>query len=817
MATSSTISPNPPLNKGEDYEYLQQTGIDLVQQLSSDIWTDYNEHDPGVTSLEQICYALTALSYRAELPLVTLLSDKTGRISTQRHALYIARRIFPCNPVTEIDYRKLIIDRVSTVLNVWLTPLVPASGSAGINGLYDISLYVPDLNSCATDRKLTPDWIKNRVRQVYCRHRNLCEDINSVSIPEPLRGTVIADVTLRSGQVAEKVLARLFFNLGLLLAPEPQRESLKTLLAAGLQPDAIFNGPLLRNGFIADDQLQPKAAAIPVNEVVRAIAQTAGVLSAKDVSVVVGGQTYGGNSVIPVPVTAYLKLDTRSDARDGGFSIRLFRNGVECRPDPQRTQRELDKLWTDYRRTYPLSGQYQELLGAPKGVPKDLRQYASIQNQFPNVYGINSYGLPAQAPAIRRGQAKQFKGYLLVFDQLMADYFEQLAHVKDLFSIRRSVHQTYWCQSLAPYVPDVDPLLQPDYWNGLNTLVTSEDPFLSRRNRFLDFLLALYAEQLSAPITATCQGENDPAIQKRLIRAKLALLRLLVPSTRNRGRGFDYLTAPSASNIAGMEIKCRIELDLNVGAQRPMVDVLGEFGLQIAQSGTSASMGRLLDRQADEIDESFVPVASLEEQPPAPGQLQLAPLVRDQSVTEDFLYSAADMNNFYVGQLPGEDAVALVVRAGSPRSWRLVGKYPNRQSAAAGAVALRSLAVGVTKHMPQLYIVEHILLRLRPLQDDTGTANNGFVYSFTITAVLALSWKDRQNLTYQDAVRQIIRENTPAHIVVNFRFLGPWAMGLFELLYWAWRQAMRRGAPGPINATSARLRAFLDNPESEAG
>ena len=48
------------------FESLRSEGIRLAQALSGNSWTDYNLHDPGVTILELLCYALTDLVYRAD-------------------------------------------------------------------------------------------------------------------------------------------------------------------------------------------------------------------------------------------------------------------------------------------------------------------------------------------------------------------------------------------------------------------------------------------------------------------------------------------------------------------------------------------------------------------------------------------------------------------------------------------------------------------------------------------------------------------------------------------------------------------------------
>ena len=58
-----------------DFEFLRSEGIAAIEAMASTTWTDYNHHDPGITILEQLCYALTDYSYRADYPLPDLLSE----------------------------------------------------------------------------------------------------------------------------------------------------------------------------------------------------------------------------------------------------------------------------------------------------------------------------------------------------------------------------------------------------------------------------------------------------------------------------------------------------------------------------------------------------------------------------------------------------------------------------------------------------------------------------------------------------------------------------------------------------------------------
>ncbi|PYP85749.1 MAG: hypothetical protein DMF61_15570 [Blastocatellia bacterium AA13] len=827
MELPVVILPDPPVNKGLDYVYLKEEGTRLVQELSGDIWTDYNESDPGVTTLEQLCYALTELSYRAEFPLKDLLIDRpNGRIRTRRQALFIPRRIYTCNALTENDYRKLIVDRVSGVENVWLTHYDSRDPERSVNGLYDIWVYAPGLGPLIC----VPDEVKQlarRVRRVYCRNRSLCEDLHRVHILEPLRTVVEAAVTIGNSQTADAVLAGIFFNVGNLIAPELRREPLKSLMDRGVSPDEIFNGPLLTNGFIDSVQLQAKASKIPVQEIARAIAHSSGVLSVRSLRVRVENQPrpFERNQSIPVEMKNILSLDT--DAGPGGrFTIKLFKNGIECKPTPSRVKVELDRLWSEYRRTYRLLPQYKEYFSVPKGEYREIEQYYSIQNQFPNAYGISYYGTPEDSTTERKAQAKQFKGYLMVFDQLMADFFAQLARVRDLYSTDPRLVNTYFYQYLYDSVPDVKPLLDHDYREGLPRIVEGEDPFTARRNRFLDVLLALYAEKLDASSLAETSCENEQGGDgEDLVEAKLALLKRLVSSTHNRGRGFDYLAAPSPGNIAGMEIKSRIQLGISWRERRPLISVLDELGLEIAESESTASIGRPANRFGEHIEEEFIPVTRLTTNPEA-WQEAASAVLRGQRATEEFLSAASDFVNYRAGQLPGEGAVTLVCRDCRDKEWLLVGKYPDLDAAAAAARAIAWITQLVNRWSRELYVVEHTLLRFgrlrssdkpRPETDNECDRDSGyeppavpFVYSFTISVIVSTAMAVEIGSEYQTTVREIIRANTPAHIVAEFCFLRPRGMYSFESLYWAWREALRNGDIDKIARTSARLREFLE-------
>jgi hypothetical protein len=567
MPAPVTIPRGPPAHPGLDYGALRSDALQFIENIAHASWTDFNEHDPGVTTLEQLCYALTELAYRAGSPVSELLANTDGNIDTRRQALHVPRRILPSEPVTPNDYRKLLVDRVPGLGNAWVTPRrQPAPGDVG--GLYDIALYAPAIDACGCECVEVIDPPRQQALGIFNRHRALCEDLHRVSVLRPLSATLHAVAVIDGSEPPERIVAELLYRAGSTLAPELRRRPLSALLAEGQTPSTIFDGPLLRNGFIDDAELRPKANRIRVADLVRVMAACPGVRSVNELTVRVGRTTFTASDAagIPVPADAVLRLDTGPEGRTP--PIRLMRSGSPCRVDPARVTQELNRLWRAHRQTHPLARDYQHAFGLPRGKYRDFAQYTSVQNQYPAVYALAG-NLPNDTSSLRQAQSKQLQGYLLVFEQILADYFAQLAHARDLLSTDAGLDRSYFSQPLADIVPGAKELLIDPA--GVERLRREHDPFTERRNRFLDLLLALYAEETSGnPSGHTAEASERPVTDTQLIQIKLGLLARIAGTTRSRGRGFDYLAAPSARNAAGLESKCRVELGMT--AEPPAAD-----------------------------------------------------------------------------------------------------------------------------------------------------------------------------------------------------------------------------------------------------
>ena len=588
MSYPPSIPPGPLPNPGLDYATLKQEGFALTQQWSGAIWTDYNEHDPGVTTLEQLCYALTELSYRAEFPIADLLADpECGEIDADALALYPPAEALTVNPVTVDDYRKLVLDRIPQLANAWFEPVCP-DDAHGINGRYDVVLFprwlaadtapgeagedAPD--DCDDDGD--PDHhhhhhhhhrhhhhpLRDEVQSVYRAHRNLCEDIRHIRTLRGLDVVVRGEVSIGAARDPADILAGIYFALAQLFAPEPKRHSLRAALDAGEEPASILTGPLLREGLVGEGELQPRQREFTKAEIAAAILNVPGVIGLGDLSFRIEGERHrpdAGHDWIVVPDDAILIARPGRPSEDGQYPIRLTRDGVPVPPGPAMRSR-LRALEQEQAQRYHLGVEYAHLLGFPEGRYRDLEPYFSIQNQYPNVYGIGEEGPPADADSARLAQGRQLKGYLLPFEQLLTDFLAQLAHIRDLFAIAPRELRTYFFQSLRKSVPDVGPLLGRGYREGLARIVASQDDAVERRNRFLNLTMALYAERLDLTALADILGIGHAGALQ--MSGRQELLRNFLPLSRRRGAAGDRAARDPARNVPGMLIKSRIELGI---------------------------------------------------------------------------------------------------------------------------------------------------------------------------------------------------------------------------------------------------------------
>ncbi|PTB91220.1 hypothetical protein C9994_15955, partial [Marivirga lumbricoides] len=298
--------------------------------------------------------------------------------------------------------RKLLFDSVFEIKNVWLFPVI--SPNSELNGLYRILLDVDETVSTESNKQR----VLQKALNVFNENRNLGEDIEEINILNPLDIKLVADIDLNGEVAAEKVLAQIFFKVDEYLCPEIKFYSLEELLEQGYSLNDIFNGPLLKHGFVKTEELPAKIDKILISEIMKIIMQINGVSSVKNLKLVADGVEYENQiNIGPYQLPKLISIDKDQQEQN---SIEFYKNGISNQTlNIEEVKRTLNEMKSANRRVYRLS---EETIEIPKGEKLDLKSYYSIQNQFPTVYGIGEDGIPNSPSEKRKGQAMQLKGYL---------------------------------------------------------------------------------------------------------------------------------------------------------------------------------------------------------------------------------------------------------------------------------------------------------------------------------------------------------------------------------------------------------------------
>src|SRR5579859_7783588 len=113
-----------------DFTSLRTNAINYLGPITASYWTDYNIHDPGITTLEALLYALMDLGYRVNFPITDLLTPAPDD-TTKYTDFFTPAQVLGGNPFTVNDYRKKLMD-LTEVRNAWLDTGGPAEvGVAG--------------------------------------------------------------------------------------------------------------------------------------------------------------------------------------------------------------------------------------------------------------------------------------------------------------------------------------------------------------------------------------------------------------------------------------------------------------------------------------------------------------------------------------------------------------------------------------------------------------------------------------------------------------------------------------------------------------
>lgn len=967
MLLENYINKQKKLRKSLDFKQLREAGINHLQQLSGKLWSDYNTHDPGVTLLELLCYAITDLSYRCDFKIEDLLASNPENRIGDSPDFFEAHLILPSHPLTILDFRKILID-LPFIRNAWLEPAAKAEqtiyydeinkeltynqadvdGSGNeevrINGLYNVWLEFaedPELGNLNTEMigfdieivdgeakyparvavyfphyhdahevwknemslenvtlvmtnnpdpwydfnvksKVTHD--ENKIEELTLRvavdagdfnwktkktqvrkkisdqlkviteegiftlfnhkqikikqhlefiaaflnqHRNLCEDFLSIKIIKPQEIAIEGEIGLSLDSDPHQVLAKALFDVHQHLNPSVRFYTLGELLDQQVSPENIFDGPLLKHGFLKDENLTPlrRHGSIFVSDILNVLISS----NPEKIKYITNLRlsNYNQNIQISEPNNNLLQLHLPDEYKPVAS---VSKSRINCKKgdiyqtiDWQIVEELFDELVKAAEPDKSLD--VESRLTLPEGRDRKTAQYPSIQDDLPQTYGTGWQGLPTDSSEERKALARQLKGYLLFFDQLFGNFLAQLANVKNIFSMDDQVARTYFEQALYQ-VPDVMTLLtafigdkseetkpaaldeawdlfvadpENGYLAGLRAMNEDEQTFLDRRNRFLDHLMARFNEQFTDYSLLMFSKHNQQA-PGHLVDEKAAFLREYPLLSSQRAKAFIAKSADEVwdtNNVTGLEKRVSRMLGFSDYSRRFLakgpfgniqfyqeidVDVIDEFRFRILSGENKILLSSYKHYRV--IDKGYDIVFKVLEFGKNPANYKILP---------------SKNGRFYFNLYDENDKI-------------LARRIQLFDSEAETQTAIDEVAEFITSHFVGIddepgegfFVIEHLLLRpkyneiiegtairdslLPRLRDDFGniTKEGKDPYSFRVTAIFPSQLKKFSDRNFKELAETTLRLETPAHVMPQVYFVNNLQLSRLEHAYKNW-------------------------------
>ena len=799
-----TVDENP-----YGFARLREEGIEFAQNLSGLEWTDYNHHDPGVTILEQICFALTDLIYRSNFDVTDYLCDERGKINTSELGLHAPQDVFFTRPTSEIDYRKALIDMSDNVSDVrFLTEnsLMPSE-----YGLYKLKLRRSQTKgSSFSDNELIEQTYKN-----FNSMRNLCEDIEDIQVINEIDCYLEIDFTLKAGFQPESVLAEVYLLASKELAMEASYTSYSRGLEHGMSLDDIMSGPFTKNGILSDDEI--------LNASVE-----------KDKSLLESTILASTQKVIGIEYVTYLRLrdagaennpegrlrliDPISSEQLSSIYIKVAGKQINVSFEEFKINFDKHKLIKESQ-TYNLDEDIY--LSKPiMGNYRSLNIYQSVQNQFPATYGINQLGIPENYPEERKAQALQLKSYLLLFEQIMSNYLVNLNSISRLFSIDTTTESTYFSGILdKDEISSLQKIYPENAKELLEDILIKVDDFFGRKNRLLDYLLALYGEDLNHE---QCRIFNyyftANELEREIVLNKVRLINNIQSASGDRGSaettvnmrlrienslGNNEGKIENSISISGLQYRVGLFLGFKRLRSRSLIQIIFDHDLCIIPHDSFVKEYAALDSEDyiisneeihlakklfpkevfNESDERYYRIAR--------NMYKIIEPMRNNFLSTALIECGVNVNNYIYDKKNRSLSLSLksYSKASNEKGRLELLSSIEEADAAKFSKFLRRLLIHISIESEGMHIVEHILLRPKDLKKIPVSLKKFFANR---VSVIFPAWTARCcDPDFRAWAEELVRENCPAHIRPDIYWLDFKSMCEFEVMYNNWCELIR--------------------------
>jgi hypothetical protein len=615
-------------------------------------------------------------------------------------------------------------------------------------------------------------------------NRNLCEDVVNVCDLVQEDVAICAEIELRPDADTDAVHAEILYRLHHHVSPAVPFHSLDELLARGRTVDEIFDGPLLGHGFIDEDELEAirRKCEIRASDIVQILMDVEGVVAVRSLKLLKQSDPeHPQEWILPLSadrfrIAVFRAFPLASDSLNFGSKLIFYKRGL-----PYYTNRKRVEPLFNQKKAADIEAKLkvrQRELSVPAGEWRNPGDYEPMQNELPGTYCVGRVRVPATDP-VRQAQSRQLKAYLLLFDQLLANYLAQLSHVGDLFSWRGATVSTYFTQPVTGIL-DFEALDNSaqrghaSFADALRAIVETQPVAEERRLGMLRHLAARYAEEFEE-YTALMRALGRSVLQDvpaRLIAHMRSFLDDYPALSAGRGAAFDWRWPDVPSNIAGYQRRVYRLIDIEPVERRHLAG--HRFNIvDVGTPGAPSWRFELVDEAGDVLFESIT--------------------CETRVAIEALLDVALRL---------GGDAASYEETATGTHT--LVQRCAEDETPdAIGATTDGTSLDDVTAYFHQyawsegFHLIEHLLLRRRTTADpylpvqlhaaDDCCPTVRDPYSFRVSIVLP-SWSPRfRDMKFRRLVEDTLRREAPAHVYPRICWVNHQQMKQLEIALDDWQ------------------------------
>ena len=743
----------------ELYADLQKRTLDELQNLSGNVWTDYNPHDPGVTIADIANYALTELAYKLGFDLEDYLTDNNGKYPVEKYGLFTDEEVYPVSAVTEDDYRKLILAQFPVVENVKVETDCE-------HGIYHFRLRLSPFFK-------GPD-ITERVRRFFHKHRNLCENVGEVTIDEPKNLLFSADMEIEAGSDATDVLVQVFYTTMQYLAGSVKIEPKPQDGFATLTPEDWYDGP------VGDLRVTIPEQKDTETELYHTLMKIDGVK---------GFKTCYFYEDTPDGICEYRR---KNDFKDGykldvpnDLSMIKVRIGnEEVAIDADRFKEKLRALYftkSTSRIRYYMQERDQngdDIVQVFRDDTmreadyRDVYEHFPIENDLPRCYRTNEGDFTRNMADAEKAQIRNFGSYLEMFDLVMERGLKGLDNVKALLSLREASASTTKSKTLS---------------RQRLAMRKNNDRFrdiTEVKHRYLDFIDNLYGVDSDQKWLREFGGYGES--EEDYILRRMKFLRALPDMTRDRFMATDIMEGRSIGNVAVVKRYISLLLGFHNNELVSVGNILPSHNLILMGEGQRGKhlRDRLNSMLIDEKmlnEDAVIPIEP--DDPPVTEDEKLAkyeelrrdmPIFNSNFISGGLFRGGIKLSCYRLVRLERE--YLLVYRNEEENEWMNLGRSDDKKKLNGWANTLRRYLQELNNLCEAVYVVE------KSLFDPTEP--------FTIAMVFT-GWTARTHSPrFREVCTQLLRSILPAHLKMETYWLGAAQMQYFEECYHRWRDGL---------------------------